>query len=73
MSIKRVTEAKPNQQSLGADLKDVAYGGGSSYMPRRSNGRAGDSAATPQARIMKRGSGKLHGSYPASPQRIRGR
>lgn len=73
MRIKRVTEAKPDQQSYGIDLKADAYGGGSSYIKRKGSGIVGGSARTPQEAIMKRGKGSLHGSYPAHPQKLRGR
>ena len=35
--------------------------------------QGGGSKPTPQAGIMKRGSGKLHGSYPSKSQQIRGK
>jgi hypothetical protein len=70
---KKVTEAEINPQSLGIPLRGDAYGGGSSYMPRKGSGIVGGSHATPQAAIMKRGKGSLHGSYPSHPQKLRGR
>jgi hypothetical protein len=71
--IGKVTEAKPNQQSMGASGGGELYDADISYLPRRGNGRAGDSKPTPQAAIMKRGKGKLYGSYPTNPQKMRGR
>ena len=33
---------------------------------------SGGSTKTPQVTLMKKGSGALHGSYPKSPQKLRG-
>ena len=50
--------------------KDVRAEGGLKIAGLGAQG--GGSKPTPQASIMKRGSGSLHGSYPKNPQRLRG-
>jgi len=65
--IGHVKEALPGQQRFNKSPPADHSGYDITYQGKN----PGDSAATPQAAQMKRGSGKLHGSYPKHPQKLR--